>query len=201
MIGMETLSKPEAIIHAKCAQVALWAHIFDPTSNGRYMRGLGLFGKQVTIYYDHWQELFLPYGIHINEVVYTVLDTTLGICSCQVLTAKKDLERNAEYDRKDSQPDDTEFEAIYCKHFEQGRPLPNARDSNEYVAVVAKKETKAVKESSEDVAMGVGKGESTTRRAAVSPMQMPKQMACQLRCPWRAPRQLVSGGIWRGKCA
>ena len=89
----------------------------------------------------------------------------------------------------------------YIASILNGRPLPNARDSNEYVAVVAKKETKAVKESSEDVAMGVGKGESTTRRAAVSPMQMPKQMACQLRCPWRVPRQLVSGGIWRGKCA
>ena len=29
-IGMETLSKPQAIIHAKCAPVALWAHMFWP---------------------------------------------------------------------------------------------------------------------------------------------------------------------------
>ena len=87
-----------------CGGAMLASDTFDPTGFvGLDLQGLGLLGKQVTIHYDDWRDPSLPHGIRFNNVVYTVIDTTQNIWSCQVLTKKKNADKMAEYARVASQ--------------------------------------------------------------------------------------------------
>ena len=69
------------------------------TDDGGNMRGLGLLGKKETIHHDEWQLRPKGDGIRFNEVVCTLIDTTLNIVECQVFTKNKESEeRKAEYE-------------------------------------------------------------------------------------------------------
>ena len=68
-------------------------------------RGLTLFGRDVSVCYDHWEwptRQHINY-IEINEVSYCLIDTEMQIMCCSVMCKEKvEEEKKCKYERKAS---------------------------------------------------------------------------------------------------
>ena len=83
-----------------------WAGYNVILPGGQVQRGLALFGRDVSVYYDGWQQptRLNSNCIEINEVNYCLIDTTLGIIGSFVMCKQKArYQQKAEYVRKAGQ--------------------------------------------------------------------------------------------------